>query len=155
MKKSVLFIVLTIFTLTSCEDDHLKDDGNRDLLIGKWNMIKGEKYQRGVFIDSENMSSEGCAYNYYEFNNDATKNEVYHNFYEDCSTYNYKGTWSYNLAHKQVSLVDTEDGYLFVAEIITINDANLKLKVISDGGDHPGDSGLEIYYFLEKEDLIN
>lgn len=151
MKKIALFTALTAFMLTSCkDDDHLRDDGAKDLLLGKWNMVKGEIYENGVLSDSENLSYEGCEYNYYEFINDGTKNEVYHNFYEDCSTYNYDGTWSYNLVNKQITLVDAEDGYRFVAEIISMTDTNLKIKIISDGGDKPGDSGLEIYYFLEK-----
>ncbi|HLW63015.1 MAG TPA: lipocalin family protein [Flavobacterium sp.] len=150
MRKSVLFTVLTIFTLTSCEDDLLRDDGNRDLLTGKWNMIKGEKYQGRVLIDSQNMSSEGCTYNYYKFLTDGTKNEVYHNFNEDCAVYNYDGTWSYSIKNKQITLIDNEDGYLFVAEIVSINETDLKVKVISDGGDNPNESGLEVYYFLEK-----
>ena len=66
------------------------------------------------------------------------------------STYNYDGTWSYNLVNKQISLMDAEDGYRFVAEIISMTDTDLKIKIISDGGDKPGDSELEIYYFLKK-----
>src|SRR5690554_5782117 len=131
MKKIALFTALTAFMLTSCkDDDHLRDDGAKDLLLGKWNMVKGEIYENGVLSDSENLSYEGCEYNYYEFNDD--------------------GTWSYNLVNKQITLVDAEDGYRFIAEIISMTDTDLKIKIISDGGDKPGDSGLEIYYFLEK-----
>jgi len=48
-----------------------------------------------------------------------------------------------------VSLVD-EDGYLLEGEIVSINATDIKLKLISDGGDRPEDYGFEVFYYLKK-----
>lgn len=59
------------------------------------------------------------------------------------------GTWTYEATSKMVSLVD-EDGYLLEGEIVSINATDIKLKLISDGGDRPEDYGFEVFYYLKK-----
>ncbi len=156
MKKIVFFSALLSLSLVSCGDDDKPQpqpepqpqDNTTTLLIGKWNMVTGEVYANGQLVQSGNLSTEGCDYDYFEIKTGGLKDEVYHDE-EDCSTSNYPGTWTYESANKMVSLED-EDGYLLEGEIISINATDIKLKLISDGGDRPEDQGFEVFYYLKK-----
>lgn len=154
MKKLVFFSALLSLSLVSCGDDDKPQpqpqpvDNTPTLLLGKWNMVTGEVYLNGQLVQSGNLSTEGCDYDYFEIKTGGLKDEVYHDE-EDCSTSNYPGTWTYESANKMVSLVD-EDGYLLEGEIISINTTDIKLKLISDGGDRPEDQGFEVFYYLKK-----
>ncbi len=150
MKKILLFTSILCLSFTSCnnEDDSKSSSEKEALLVGKWNMIKAEFYKEGKLQDSKSLKSGECEYNYYNFKEDKTKDEIYHNANADCATENDLGKWSYNGKLNQITLIDNEDGYTFIAEVISINENSAKFKVVSDGGEKPKEE--EIYYILEK-----
>lgn len=155
MKKIIYFLSISLLALTGCKDDETvylvnpKDDITT-LLLGKWNMVKGELYANGELVQSGNLSTEGCDYDYFVIKTGGLKDEVYHDGENNCATDNYEGTWTYNSENKIVSIVDAEDGYLFEAEILSITPTDIKLKIVSEGGDRPEDQGLEAFYYLKK-----
>ena len=154
MKKLILLSAFLSLSLVSCGDDdkpqpEQPQDNTPTLLLGKWNMVTGEVYENGELVQSGNLSAEGCDYDYFEIKTGGIKDEVYHDGENNCATDNYVGTWTYSSSNKMVSLVD-EDGYLLEGEIISINATDIKLKLISDGGDRPEDQGLEVFYYLKK-----
>lgn len=154
MKKLILFSALLSLSLVSCGDDDKPEpqpqpvDNTSTLLVGKWDMVTGEVYQDGELVQSGNLSTEGCEYDYFDIKTGGLKDEVYHDE-EDCATSNFPGTWTYEATSKMVSIVD-EDGYLLEGEIVSINATDIKLKLISDGGDRPEDYGFEVFYYLKK-----
>src|SRR5690606_23975784 len=154
MKKLILFSALLSLSLVSCGDDDKPEpqpqpvDNTSTLLDGKWDMVTGEVYQDGELVQSGNLSTEGCEYDYFDIKTGGLKDEVYHDG-EDCAMSNFPGTWTYEATSKIVSLVD-EDGYLLEGEIVSINATDLKRKLISDGGDRPEDYGFEVFYYLKK-----
>lgn len=149
MKKLVLLALICLGS-TSCKDDNdaVNSSEKEALLVGKWNMITAEFYQNGTLQKSESLKSENCDYDFYQFKEDKTKDEVYHNPNENCATTNDLGNWSYHAKSNQITLTDQSDGYIFIAEVISINENSAKFKVISDGGETP--TNPEIYYLLEK-----
>ncbi|WCM42978.1 DUF5004 domain-containing protein [Flavobacterium sp. CBA20B-1] len=149
MKKLVFFSAL--LSLVSCKDD---DNTTTPVtpeakLEGKWNLVKSETYEDGTLTDTEDLKSEPCDYDYYDLKVGGTKDEVYHNPTEDCSTENWPGTWSYNESNKYVTLIDSDDDYTIVFQVISLTTTDLKVKMISDDGDTPP-QGTEIYAYLKR-----
>lgn len=156
MKKLFLLTTLLSLSLVSCgDDDKTTDpivtpvDNTQTLLTAKWNLVKGEYYQNGTLVQTEDLKPGTCDYDYYDLKSGGLKDEIYHNEEDDCSTENYDGTWSYNSATKEVTLIDTEDNYTIITEVISINATDLKIKMISEDGEAVPD-GVEAYLYLKK-----
>src|SRR5690606_23300905 len=111
--------------------------------------VKGEYFQNGTLVEEEDLKSGDCNYDYYELKAGGTKDEVYHDEEADCAQDSYTGTWVYDAATKQVTLVDSEDGYTLVTEIVSITANDLKIKLISENGETLPE-GLEVYLYLKK-----
>lgn len=146
---------IALVSLTGCKNDDTtvypinpKDEITK-LLLGKWDMVKGESFENGKLVQSGSLSTDGCDYDYFVLKTGGLKDEVYHDGENNCATDNYEGTWSYNSESKLFSLVDV-DGYLFEGEILSITATDLKLKIVSDGGARPEDQGLKVFYYFEK-----
>ncbi len=152
MKKLVALSALLSLTLVSCGDDDKpqteQPQDTQTLLTAKWNLVKAEYIMSGQ-TQTEDLKPGSCDYDYYELKAGGVKDEVYHDEEDNCSTYNYDGTWAYNKENKQVTLVDSEDGYTLVTEVISINATDLKIKMISGDGEELPD-GMEIYLYLKK-----
>lgn len=148
MKKLLFLSTMLSLSLISCGDDD-QNNQDQDPLIGKWNIVKSEIYENGTLTDSENLKPGSCDYNYYELKTGGVKNEVYHNEQNNCATQNYEGVWLYNSSNKQITLIDSEDNYTLVVEMISVNATDLKVKMISDGGETP-EEGEEVYLYLKK-----
>lgn len=153
MKKLILGAFLAC-SLISCGDDDkpvdpVKQDETKTLLVGKWNMVTAEYYQDGELLGSEDLKSGTCDYDYYDLKTGGTKDEIYHDPEADCATENYPGTWTYEATGKIVTLVDEEDDYAVEASIESINSSDLKIKMISSGGE-PVPDGLEVFLYLKK-----
>ncbi len=152
MKKLVALSALLSLTLVSCGDDDKPQDQNpiiQDPLVGKWNMVKGEVYQNGTLLLEEDLKPGDCNYDFYELKTGGIKDEIYHDEDADCAQGNYTGTWVYNAAAKQVTLVDEEDGYTMVVEVISVTASDLKIKLISEEGE-PLPEGIEVFTYLKK-----
>lgn len=153
MKKIILGVLLA-GSLISCGDDDkpvdpVKQDETKTLLVGKWNMVKAEYYQNGQLVESEDLKSGSCDYDYYDLKTGGTKDEIYHDAEADCATENYPGTWTYESKGKTVTIVDAEDDYTIEAGIESINASDLKIKMISSGG-QPAPEGIEVFLYLKK-----
>ena len=157
MKKLVALFALLSLTLVSCiVDDRPAGDpsGSQDktekLLLGKWNMVKRENYKNGTLTMISNLKPFSCDYHYYDLKTEGIKDDVYHDL-QNCSLIIYSGTWSYNPINKQITLYDNnnEDGTT-IAEVQSLTEANLKLKIISYLG-KPTQSETEVYLYLEKQ----
>lgn len=152
-----LAVVTLIFSTVSCTNDDNtpttvitpETPTEKQLLTGKWKMIKGEIYFNGDLFQTQDLKSESCDYDFYELFENGVKNEVYHDSEADCVQDAIPGTWSYNATSKLVTLIDDEDGYELLAEVIEINTTSLKIKLISDGGD-AFPEGFEVFMFLNK-----
>lgn len=154
MKKLVFLSALLSLSLIGCSSDDEKpiDDNTSDpqnLLVGQWNMVKGEVYQNGDLLFSEDLKLESCDYDYYNFKPDGIKDEVYHDDLDDCSTTNWTGTWSYNEQNDQITLIDDDDNYTLVLEVISVTTTDLKLKLVSDDGENIPEE-IEVYQYLTK-----
>lgn len=152
MKKIVFFSALLSLSLVSCGDDDKPQDQTpivQDPLVGKWNMVKGEAYQNGTLLLEEDLKPGDCNYDFYELKTGGVKDEVYHDEEADCAQDNYIGTWAYNAASKQVTLVDEEDGYTMVVEVVSVTAGDLKIKLISEDGESLPE-GIEVFTYLKK-----
>ena len=153
MKKIVFFSALLSLSLVSCGDDDKPQDQTppvtQDPLVGKWNMIKGEVYQNGTLVQEADLKPGDCSYDYYDLKTGGVKDEVYHDADADCTEENYVGTWAYDAATKQATLVDAEDGYTIVVEVISVTASDLKIKLISEDGEALPE-GIDFFTYLKK-----
>lgn len=154
MKKLFLCSTLLALSLVGCKsDDSVVDpvtpESEKTLLVGKWNMIKGEIFINGELTEAQDLKDGDCNYNYFDFKNDGTKNEVYHNADDNCAPESFSGTWTYKAEGKLITLEDDEDGYVTKFNVVAVNSTDLKIKVVSDGGEAPPE-GAELYIYLKK-----
>lgn len=153
MKKIVLLAAFAVFgwSLNSCKsDDEVVVEvqkTEKELLEGKWNMVTGEMYVNDELIGSESLREEGCEYDFYHFYQDGKKDEVLH--YENCESYDYPGTWTYNESTKELQVVDSEDDYTIIFEVMKVDASTLELRLINDDGDIVPDN-LKIITILNK-----
>jgi len=139
MKKAfytLLFIAFTTSVIAYSNSPKTTDSlppANTDikLLEGKWKMVKGEIYSEGKLIDTDNLKSDSCEYNYYEFLPKGIKKEVQYDD-EDCSTKDFPGTWSYNASTKLLTIIDNEDGVEIKATVIEVTKNTLKIQLFPD-----------------------
>ncbi|KAA5535927.1 lipocalin family protein [Paenimyroides baculatum] len=152
MKKLVFFSALLSLSLVSCgDDDKPQPEQQKDtqtLLTAKWNLVKSEYIINGV-TETEDLKPGDCDYDYYDLKSGGLKDEISHDESDNCSTSNWPGTWAYNAAKKQVTLVDSDDNYTLVTEVISINATDLKIKLISADGE-PAPTGTEVYLYLKR-----
>lgn len=59
------------------------------------------------------------------------------------------GRWSYNPSTKEITLIDSDDDYTLVTEVISITATDLKIKMITADGE-PAPNGVEVYLYLKK-----
>lgn len=147
MKKVLLAATLAAFALVSCGDDDNKA-GNQPKLDGKWNLVSAEYIQDGE-TTKEDLKPGTCDYDYYDLKAGGVKDEVYHDEEDGCSTDNWPGTWSYDAAKKQVTLIDSDDNYTLVWEVVSLTASDLRMKLISDDGE-TAPEGYEVYANLKR-----
>lgn len=133
-KKLVFFSALLYLSLVSCGGDKPQPEQQKDtqkLLTAKWNLVKSEYIINGV-TETEDLKPGDC--DYYDLKSGGLKDEISHDESDNCSTSNWPGTWAYNAVSKQVTLVDSDNNYTLVTEVISINATDLKIKLISADG---------------------
>lgn len=143
MKKTILITTLFSFILISCNDDDKPSEKN---LIGKWNLVQSETYKNGKRTATIDLKSDACNYDYYNLKTNGEKEEVYHKEIENCKVYKYPGTWSYNANTKQITMVNADESYTSVNEVISLTDNHLKLKLISEDLE----PNTEAYLYLKR-----
>lgn len=153
MKKTLYLLSIVMFAFVSCKDDDGPvAPGNQQqpktLLTGKWNMIKGEMFTDGKLTFSEDLKKPGCEYDFLDLKSNGKKDETYHNE-DDCTPENDAGTWSFLESSKQLTVVDDEDGYTVLYQVVSLTNTDLKLKLlVEDGGAVP--ANIEVYAYLKK-----
>lgn len=141
--------------LTGCvNDDNVtgpapSTNPSKEQLTAKWKMVKGEVYQNGTLVYSEDLKNADCDYSYYDLKSNGSKDEVYFDAEDDCSMDNTPGTWSYEQGKKLITMTDAEDGYRMQVEIVTLTSTEFKFKLVKDGDDEIPE-GTEIYCYLQK-----
>jgi len=152
MKRLVFFSALLSLSLVSCgDDDKPQPEQPKDtqtLLTAKWNLVKAEYIENGE-TTTEDLKPGSCDYDYYDLKAGGVKDEIFHDEEDNCSTGNWPGTWSYNASNKQVTLIDSDDDYTLVTEVISISATDLKIKMITADG-QPAPDGVEAYLYLKK-----
>lgn len=152
--KKIIATAFIVCSLMGCGDDdkpveQVKQDDTKKELIGKWKMIKAEYYKDGVLVETEDLKSGSCDFDYYDLKTDGTKDEIYHDKEADCAIENNIGTWIYNSSNKTVTIKDNEDDSTFIVTVASINATDLKIKLVTtDGVSLP--NGLEAYMYLNK-----
>ncbi|HLV50377.1 MAG TPA: lipocalin family protein [Flavobacterium sp.] len=123
------------WTVTSCksDDEVVTQKSEKQLLEGKWNMVKEEVYFDDVLEDTQDLKTDGCDYDFFHFYADETKEEVYFN--NDCNQSEYDGTWNYNEATKELTIVDSEDDYTMIYRVLNIDASSLEIQMINENGD--------------------
>ena len=137
MRKIVLLTALAVFgwTVTACksDDEVVTQKSEKELLEGKWNMVKEEVYFDDVLVGTEDLKTEGCDYDFYHFYANGTKEEVY--FSNDCNQNEYDGIWNYNEATKELKIVDSEDDYTMIYRVLNIDASSLEIQMINEDGE--------------------
>ena len=152
MKKIILLTSLLSLGLASCGNDDntvLENETVETKLLGKWNAVKAEMYLNGKLEDSENLAAVKCENSYYEIKAGGTKDEVYFDEEGNCERENYPGTWTYNTSNKHITIVDSDDNYTMIYELVSVTNSDLKIKLIEDDGLTP-DEGQEVFYYFKK-----
>lgn len=149
MKKLVALSALLSLTLVSCGDDDNKAPVAEVTVAGKWNLVKSETYEDGTLTDTENLKSGSCDYDYFDLKSGGVKDEVYHNEQDNCTPDNWPGTWSYSESNKYVTMIDSDDNYTVVFQVVSLTATDLKVKMISDDGDTPP-QGMEVFAYLKR-----
>lgn len=146
-------MAIILVSFVSCKDDDAAvDPGNgqqpKTLLIGKWNMMKGEIYTDGKLTYEDDLKKTGCEYDFIDLKNNGKKDETYHNE-EDCTPENNPGTWSFVESSKQLTVIDDEDGYKILYQVVSLTKTDLKVKLlVEDGAAVP--ANMEVYVYLKK-----
>jgi len=155
MKRIFFFLIIGAAFLTGCgEDDNVtgpvpSTNPSKEQLTAKWKMVKGEIYQNGKLVYSEDLKSEDCEYSYYDLKSNGSKDEVYFDPEDSCAMDNTPGTWTYDHNKKLITMTDTEDGYRMQVEIVTLTSTEFKFKLVKEGDDDIPE-GTEIYGYLKK-----
>ena len=147
MKKVLLAATFAAFALVSCGDDD-NTTKSEITVAGKWNLVKAEYIEDGE-TTTEDLKPGSCDYDYYDLKGGGLKDEVYHNENDNCATENWPGTWSYNESNKYVTMIDADDDYTVVFQVVSLTATDLKVKLISDGGNTPPD-GNEVFAYLKR-----
>src|SRR5690606_3257942 len=114
------------------------DDGvmtiksKKDLMEGKWNMVKEEGHFDDVLQHTQDVKVADCDYDFYHCNADGTKEEVYFN--NDCKLTEYDGIWNYNEATKELTIVDSDDEYTMIYRLLNIDASSLEIQLINEDG---------------------
>lgn len=153
MKKSIFLLIMGTSIFFSCKSDDttilpLEPVSQKTLLLGKWKMIKKEIYKDGNLIGSENLKNPQCDYDFYDLKKDGIKDEIYHDSEDSCLPENYKGLWSYDESKKIITVIDDQDGEL-MAQVISLTQSDLKIKIIREDGSAPPIE-FEFYSYFEK-----
>ena len=148
MKKLVFFSALLSLSLVSCKDDDNTTTTPEVTVAGKWNLVKAEYIENGE-TTTEDLKPGSCNYDYYDLKVGGIKDEVYHNEDDNCTTENWPGTWSYNESNKYVTMIDSDDNYTVVFQVVSLTATDLKVKMISDDGNTPPE-GTEVYAYLKR-----
>jgi len=153
MKKTLYFLSIALLSLTGCKNDDttvypINPEQPQNLLVGKWNMIKGEMYTNGELTLEEDLKTADCDYDFYNFKNDGKKDETYHDE-DNCSPENFAGKWSYTEAAKRLTITDDDDGYEMLFEVVSVSKTDLKIKLlVEDGTAVP--AGIDVFTYLKK-----
>ncbi len=136
MKKIVLMTAFAVLGLSfnSCksDDEVVIIKSKKDLLEGKWNMVKEEVYFDDVLQHTQDLKAADCDYDFYHFYADGTKEEVYFN--NDCNLREYDGIWNYNEATKELTIVDSDDEYTMIYRLLNIDASSLEIQLINEDG---------------------
>lgn len=146
MKKVLMLIGVASFSVMSCSDD--EQPYVEPKLEGKWNMIKAEYMSNGE-LKTLDLKPGSCDYDYYDFRTDGYRDKVYHNENDNCATENLFGSWSYDEATKQITMIDVADDFKVVMEVISLTTKDLKVVVISEN-DRVAPEGKEYYIYLKR-----
>lgn len=148
MKKIVFFSALLSLSLVSCKDDDNTTTTPEVTVSGKWNLVKAEYIEDGE-TTTEDLKPGSCNYDYYDLKAGGTKDEIYHNEDDNCATDNFPGTWSYSESNKYVTMIDSDDNYTVVFQVVSLTATDLKVKMISDDGNTPP-QGTEVFAYLKR-----
>tara|TARA_R110002072_G_scaffold117281_3_gene248167 strand:- start:387 stop:827 length:441 start_codon:yes stop_codon:yes gene_type:complete len=133
MKKLfVLFVFAASAMFVSCSSDD-DNGGNEEKIIGKW-----EFTQEGTIVDGQEVllpyenDAPECGKDFIDFKADNTVQSVifFLDFNEECDSETDTGT--YSVSGKNITL--TTGGETVVAEIVTLNNTTLKVKVTEEFG---------------------
>lgn len=149
MKKIVFFSALLSLSLVSCKDDDNTTTAPEVTVAGKWNLVKSETFEDGTLTNTEDLKPGSCNYDYYDLKSGGLKDEIYHNEDDNCATDNFPGTWSYSESNKYVTMIDSDDNYTVVFQVVSLTATDLKVKMISDDGDTPP-QGMEVFAYLKR-----
>lgn len=152
MIRKIYFLSIGLIYLTSCKNDDttaspINTEKTKTLLVGKWNMTKAETFVDGVITDKSDLKIPGCDYDFFNFKTDGTKEEVYHEM--DCSLETFDGTWFYEEATNRIDVIDKEDGFKTVFEVVSITKTDLKIRLLEGNGE-PVPKEVEGYTYLKK-----
>lgn len=151
MKKLVFLSALLSMTLVACGDDDKpagENPNTQPKLEGKWNLIQSETIEDGTST-KDDLKPGNCDYDYYNLKTGGTKDEVYHDEDNDCAKEEYPGTWSYDAAKKQITMIDSDDNYTLITEVVSLTTTDLKVKLVSADGETPP-AGTEAYLYLKR-----
>ncbi|HLW41748.1 MAG TPA: hypothetical protein VKY82_05215 [Flavobacterium sp.] len=136
MKKIVLLAAFAVFgwSLNSCksDDEVVTQKSEKELLEGKWNMVKEEIYFDDVLEHTQDLRAAECDYDFYHFYANGNKEEVYFN--NDCNQSEYDGIWNYDEATKELTIVDSEDDYTMIYRVLNIDASSLEIQIINEDG---------------------
>ena len=152
MKKILLLAAFASFTFVGCgDDDNTTSDSNNTPVAsvnGKWKLVKAEYVANGE-VEIEDLKSATCDYDFYDLKTGGLKDEVYHDESDNCNPDNWPGTWSYNESNKYITMIDSDDNYTVVFQVVSLTTTEMKIKVISDDGEELP-AGYETFAYLKR-----
>lgn len=149
MKKLIALSAMLALTLVSCDKEDDKPVTQPEVTVaGKWKLVSSEYIVNGE-TTTEDLKPGTCDYDYYDLKAGGVKDEVYHDEDSDCATENWPGTWTYNDSNKYMTLVDSDDNYTIVFQVVSLTASDLKVKLISDNGTTLP-TGTEVYAYLKR-----
>lgn len=123
------------WSVTACksDDEVVAQKSEKELLQGKWNMLKEEVYFDEVLVHTQDLKKPECDYDFYYFYADGNKEEVY--FSNDCNQSEYDGIWTYDKTSNELKIVDSEDNYTMIYRVLNIDASSLQIQMISEDGE--------------------
>ena len=154
MKKKYLPLLLGILTIfLSCSEERqrvkseVKDIYND--IRGAWT-LKTRIIKNNNQTFTEDLIQGDCNYSFYILKENGRKESHLFNSEKNCLEEITESTWELDKNTKKLTTTDDGTNFKTIYEIEEINNEELKLKIISEGGDLLEDNGFEVYLILEK-----
>lgn len=145
MKKTLLLASVSLFLITSCNDDDKKPE---DFLPGTWGISKFETHFGNGTVSQPTAPDNCQAQTVFAFgNNNQATLELSSQVDGVCSIQEFKGNYDYDASKKWLMIHN--DNETKVYEVISINASGL--VIVNEQGDFDNDGKVDkIYAYLNK-----